>query len=146
MTAEPNAPPSRLARLFRRPDSPAAGTGIDAATHHRAVAAFEERRTRAMLFGDDAVLFGEPAWDILLDLFLAEAAGDERTIDQLCDRIDISAGSARRWIDALVERQLLVRMLPGGDPLRAEVRLSAIGIRLVAASLRPMPDFPVAGA
>lgn len=73
----------------------------------------------------------------MLDLFLAQAVGRTRTLDQLCGRVGISASSARRWIDTLIDRQMLVRRAQGGDMQEAEMSLSSTGVRLVAASLKP---------
>ena len=36
---------------------------------------YDMRRRRDALFGDAAAAFGEPSWDILLDLFHREATG-----------------------------------------------------------------------
>lgn len=44
---------------------------------------YRSRRLRPRVFSDDA-LFGEPAWDMLLDLFIAEADGKRLSVTAAC--------------------------------------------------------------
>jgi DNA-binding MarR family transcriptional regulator len=73
------------------------------------------RRTRGhrnALFGAD--LFGEPAWDILLDLYAAELRQERAPISAVCIGAGVPQTTAARWIRALEEKGLLSRSL---DPL-----------------------------
>jgi len=65
------------------------------------------RRDRDRLFG--AELFADPAWDMLLALYVAEADGQVLSIDGLCARAMVPAAAALRWVVALEERGLVVR-------------------------------------
>lgn len=70
-----------------------------------------ERRVREDALGAD--LFGEPAWDVLLTLFIAEAEGRRLCVTKLCDEIPVPNTTALRWIFALTDRGMLLRE---GDP------------------------------
>lgn len=69
----------------------------------------EARRVRESFFRPG--LFSEPAWDILLALFLAELRQQRVAASDLARTIAISLTVALRWIDAL-EREGLVRRHP----------------------------------
>jgi DNA-binding transcriptional ArsR family regulator len=65
------------------------------------------RRDREVYFG--AGLFGEPGWDLLLDLYIARCEGKTRSTKSA----DIGATLARprvlRWLTKLEEAKLVVR-------------------------------------
>lgn len=73
---------------------------------------YRTRRMRARVFGDDG-LFGEPAWDILLDLYLAEAEDKRLSVTAACIGSAVPASTALRWIVVLEDRGLVARQ---GDP------------------------------
>lgn len=73
---------------------------------------YRTRRIRARVFGDDG-LFGEPAWDILLDLYLAETDGKQLSVTAACIGSAVPASTALRWIVVLEEKGLVARR---GDP------------------------------
>ena len=58
---------------------------VRAARNHLALArkAYALRRKRAALFGNPD-LFGEPAWDILLDLYIAAGEGKPVSVSSAC--------------------------------------------------------------
>ena len=59
----------------------------------------EARRLRADVFGPS--LFSDPAWDLLLNLYLSELRHTEMTLDELADAIGLSADATGRWFHAL---------------------------------------------
>jgi hypothetical protein len=63
------------------------------------------RRTRTDFFAPE--IFSDPAWDILLVLFLAKVRGEGMTTDQLAEAAGSSLSSSVRWIEIL-ERTGLV--------------------------------------
>lgn len=69
----------------------------------------EARRVRESLFGPG--LFSEPAWDMLLALFLAELRQQRVAAPDLARMISASLTVALRWMDVL-EREGLVRRHP----------------------------------
>lgn len=57
------------------------------------------RRRREKVFGGD--LFGEPAWDILLELYAAQQAQQKLSVSSLCYVSAVPATTALRWIQRL---------------------------------------------
>ena len=57
------------------------------------------RRARTRFLRDD--LLGEPAWDILLDLFIAEMRGRRLSTSSLCIAAAVPSPTALRWIRIL---------------------------------------------
>ena len=69
---------------------------------------YHERRLRDTIFGD-AELFGEPAWDMLLDLHDAEIKRRRISITSACIASNVPATTALRWIGVLEQRGLVAR-------------------------------------
>lgn len=87
---------------------------------------YDDRRRRSKIFRADA-LFGEPAWDILLDLFIAAKERRRVSVTSACIGSAVPSTTALRWI-AILERQgMLVREADPGDARRVYVKLSARG-------------------
>jgi hypothetical protein len=59
----------------------------------------ELRRTRSHVF--PPVIFGEPAWDMLLALFLRASSNEGETVSNLSMSSGTPATTALRWIDYL---------------------------------------------
>lgn len=53
-------------------------------------------------------LFGEPSWDFLLELFVADARGVRMTGRQISERHQISPAVASRWLKHLSAEGLIV--------------------------------------
>lgn len=81
----------------------------------RARAILAARRRRASIF--KTTIFGEPAWDMLLLLYL-NANQSRRTMGRLGELAGISKSTALRWIDYL-DREGLVRRDPHPTDRRA---------------------------
>lgn len=84
------------------PPTPTVNDWLDAA-----VDAYNMRRNREKIFGDTQ-LFGEPTWDILLDLFIAELRDVKMQTTSVCIGAQVPQTTALRWL-ALLERENLVR-------------------------------------
>jgi DNA-binding MarR family transcriptional regulator len=67
------------------------------------------RRRREKVFGAD--LFGEPTWDILLELFAAELTQQRLSVSSACYASAVPPTTALRWISRL-ERQGWVERSP----------------------------------
>lgn len=80
------------------------------------------RRLRRSYFGDD--LFADPAWDMMLQLLLAELMQVRVAVSDLCDGAGIPPTTALRWHKFLVGRKLLVRRPDPHDARRVFVELS----------------------
>lgn len=65
------------------------------------------RRLRKQYFDRD--IFGEPAWEILLALYVTEDSGSRLTMSRLADWIDAPLTTVARWVRALEEQSLIGR-------------------------------------
>jgi DNA-binding MarR family transcriptional regulator len=98
-----------------------------------ATAILTARRRREEMFGVD--LFADPAWDMLLDLFVKEANGASVHVASLCAAAAVPTTTALRWIGTLSDAGLVERH-PTSSSRRVEIRLSRRGFRLVLEHLR----------
>jgi DNA-binding MarR family transcriptional regulator len=80
------------------------------------------RRRRESLFPTD--LFADPAWDILLELFVAEKKGVGVSISSACIASAVPPTTALRWIARLEELGLVIRRADARDARRSWLRLS----------------------
>lgn len=92
------------------------------------------RRQRASIFGD-ADLFGEPAWDILLDLYVAFAEDKKVSVSSACIGSASPPTTGLRWLGVLSEKGLIVREHDPADQRRVLVRLSDKGLAAMDAFL-----------
>ena len=97
--------------------------------NHLALArrAYALRRKRTAIFGN-AELFGEPAWDILLDLFIAHAEGKNVSVSSACIGSAAPATTGLRWLGVLADEGLVVRENDVEDNRRVLVRLTRAGL------------------
>jgi hypothetical protein len=89
-----------------------------------ALKAYRDRRRRAEVFGDET-LFGEPAWDILLDLFVAGEKGKRVAVTSACIGSGVPSTTALRWLNVLELRGLVEREDDNADARRSFVRLTS---------------------
>lgn len=80
-------------------------------------------RMRRTDFFDQAIL-REPAWDILLDLFIAKIAGLSISISSSCIASHVPTTTALRWLEVLENRGWIVRRSDVKDGRRTWVELS----------------------
>ncbi|GHC94992.1 winged helix DNA-binding protein [Novosphingobium pokkalii] len=76
-------------------------------------------------------LFGEPAWDILLDLFIAYKRGTELQVSSVCLEAGVPSTTILRWIARLEREGLLYRQADTGDSRRRYVRLTQDGLTMM---------------
>ncbi len=81
-----------------------------------------QRQARSRFFDSD--LFGDPAWDMLLDLTAARGEGKPVSVTSLCIAAGVPATTALRWIKQLVEIGLFERTEDAADKRRAFIGLS----------------------
>lgn len=84
---------------------------------------YRDRRARGGLFGDEA-LFGEPAWDLLLDLFIAAKERKRVPVTSACIGAAVPTTTALRWLAVMEDRGLILREADPSDARRIFVRLS----------------------
>lgn len=85
--------------------------------------AYRARRMRSEFF-EGADLFGEPAWDFLLDLFIAACEGKSMPVTSACIGAAVPTTTALRWLSVLESRGLVEREADDSDARRVFVRLS----------------------
>lgn len=107
----------------------------------RARIVLESRRRRFRYFKRS--MFGEPAWDMLLVLYITEPTEGRQSISRLAELVETPISTTARWIDYL-ERERLVEREPHPTDKRAiYIRLVAKGRDLLDAYLSGQPWVPV---
>jgi hypothetical protein len=113
---------SRLEAMLRRldhllrisRDSPSAANGdVDKNMLDAARRQLRERRERDRLFGSDIV--AEPAWNILLELFVAGEEGREVSALAACAELPAPEPAVLRCVAHLVSAKLVVRQADAGS-------------------------------
>jgi len=111
-----------------------------------ATSMYRARIHRANQFNPD--LFGEPAWDMLLDLFIHKAGGRRVSTTSLCMGGNVPQSTGLRYIARLEEEGLVYRFTPPDDQRLVLVDFTPNGFRRMrdyisnAATrfIMPMPD------
>lgn len=83
------------------------------------------RRIRDNAFADR--IFADPAWDILLDLFVAAERGKKVSVSSACIGAAVPATTALRYISALVKHSLVSRHHNESDSRASWVALTPDG-------------------
>lgn len=101
--------------------------GRELSAVERAEALYELRRVRDVFFGTNADLFCEPAWDMLLDIFIAQERGRKLSVSDTCMGSGVPTTTALRWISVLEGRGLIEKIRDSQDARRSFVRLTGPG-------------------
>lgn len=83
-----------------------------------------------------AELFGDPAWDMLLDLTAARMEQVDVPVSSLCLAAAVPTTTALRWVRSLSEAGLFVRRTDPADARRAFITLSEPAFQAMTAWLR----------
>lgn len=94
---------------------------------------FHNRRRRDSLIRYD--LFAEPAWDMLLDLYIQHHRGQPVPVDRLCTAAATAGTTGLRWLGLLIEKELVIRSSFAEDGA-VRVALSERGINEMERYLR----------
>ena len=86
---------------------------------------YEHRERRKRYFRPD--LLGEPAWDMLLDLFLARADGLRLSVSSVCIGSRVPLTTALRWLAILEGEGLTCRKQDEADKRRSWIELTPTG-------------------
>lgn len=92
------------------------------------------RARRREFFGPD--LFADPAWDILLELYVLHCEQRRASISKLSIDAGIPATTALRWMEKLHKDGLIDRENDPFDGRRVWVELSAKGVEAMESFLR----------
>ncbi|WP_143066761.1 MarR family transcriptional regulator [Sphingobium sp. YR768] len=71
-----------------------------------------------------SVTFGEPGWDMILQLYVAYCAGEVIDVSGLCGCTGVSKTTALRHLDRLAAQQLVERLDDSADGRRIFVQPS----------------------
>lgn len=91
-------------------------------TVERAKQLLKLRRFRDSLLG--AEHFGEPAWDMLLDLYIARCQGRKIQVSSLCIASMAPPTTALRYISVLTDKGIIIRQPDPTDGRRILIHLS----------------------
>jgi DNA-binding MarR family transcriptional regulator len=83
---------------------------------------YRHRRARDRHFPNLA--FGEPMWDILLDLYASEGEGKAITVSSACLAASVPSTTALRFLKALEQAGAVERYRLGSDARKTYVRLA----------------------
>lgn len=81
------------------------------------------RRQRDALFQPG--MFGDPAWDLLLDLYVSEQEKKQICITSACIAAGVANSTGLRWISILVQNGYVERQDDPADARRAYLTLTA---------------------
>lgn len=113
---------------------------IEPDTRDLARKAYRERRLRDQIFGD-LELFGEPGWDILLDLANASFSGVRVSVSSACVGACVPPTTGLRWISVLEKAGLVEREDDLLDGRRTYVKLTRKGLFKMEEYLRATNAF-----
>ena len=86
---------------------------------------YRARRRRENFF--PANLFGEPAWDILLDIFIHATAGTSLTVTSVCIASAVPTTTALRHIAQLEEMGFVIKQAVSGDARAKSIHMTPSG-------------------
>lgn len=95
----------------------------------RARIILNSRRLRAKFFSPS--MFGEPAWDILLVLYVTEMSQGRHSIGRLAEWIETPLSTAVRWIEYLERKLLVERERHPNDKRVVFIKLAEKGRKLL---------------
>lgn len=114
--------------LARRPDlavTTDAGVAMPTDPVARARSLIKQRRLRRRFLPGE--LFHEPAWEMLLALYVARHEKKIMNVKTLVSNADAPATTSQRWIEHLAQLRLVDRVTDPVDRRRIEVSLSDSG-------------------
>jgi predicted transcriptional regulator len=91
-----------------------------------------------------AAMFGEPTWELLLDLFVQSQRWNEVTVTSACIAAGVPTTTALRYLSALIDAGLVERKPSQADKRMHLVVLTDRGIEMVKDSLKAKflgPDY-----
>jgi hypothetical protein len=111
-----------------------------------AASIYRSRRRRLNLF--DSALLGEPAWDMLLDLFINKVRGARVSTTSLCLAAGVPQATGLRWIALLHQHGLLRRFKAPDDGRLVLIEITPKAYQLMRRHVSegvtrfemPMPD------
>ncbi|MEJ5978231.1 winged helix DNA-binding protein [Novosphingobium sp. PS1R-30] len=96
---------------------------VSAMQQRAASRVYGARRVRDAVFADPT-LFGEPAWDMLLDLLAAQGTNKRISVTSACLASNVPLTTALRWITVLENKGLVEREEDEMDARRTFLKLT----------------------
>lgn len=93
----------------------------------RAERLYRERRRRDARMGGMSELFGEPSWDMLLDLFIAHGRARPVSVSSACIASSTPQSTALRYVGLLEKKGLVRRAKDPQDGRRQYLELTDVG-------------------
>jgi len=109
-----------------------------AATHDADLAGFARRilagrRERDRYF--DPMVFSNPAWDMLLDMYVASAEGRAQSVLDCCAAAPVAQRVALRWLAYLKHEDMVIETRDSAQPRQTHIQLSDLMRRTISAYL-----------
>ena len=98
------------------------------------------RRKRDMLF--EQLIFAEPEWDILLDLFAQSGFGRRVSMSSLCIAAAVPTTTAVRCINAMVDQGVLTKSPDATDARRVLIDMTEESRQKMRTLLLQIAKFP----
>lgn len=127
----------RVADALARLEGGGAADDVPPVSAAQVRAIIRSRRSRDRFFRPD--IFGEPAWDMLLDLAASAAEGREVAVSSLCIAAAVPTTTALRWIRGLCDAGMFERR---NDPLDARRAFISLSDEATAAMARYLAQAP----
>jgi DNA-binding MarR family transcriptional regulator len=96
---------------------------------------YAERRLRNSIFNSDE-LFGEPAWDILLQLYISRSQEKSISIKSLCLGAELPTATGIRWVANLAQLGLVTREQDPTDKRRVFVSITEAAVERMEQVMR----------
>ena len=80
------------------------------------------RRQRDRYF--DPMVFSNPAWDMLLSIYVASAEGRVQSVLDCCAAAPVAQGVALRWLAYLKQEEMVIETRDAGQSRQTHIRLS----------------------
>ena len=90
---------------------------------------YRSRRDREKVFNDS--LFADPAWDLLLDLFVRSARNEQVSISSACHAASVPEATALRYLKALTEKNYVERISHPNDKRSTTLKMTPLGSKLM---------------
>lgn len=85
-------------------------------------------------------IFGEPAWDVLLVLYIADFVGGKQTISNVASLVDVPVSTVVRWVRQLERENLATREPHPHDRRMIFVRLGERGREVLDRYFSSLPE------
>jgi DNA-binding MarR family transcriptional regulator len=90
---------------------------------------YRSRRDRERLFDNN--IFADPAWDLLLDLFVRSERREQVSISSACHAASVPEATALRYLKVLTEKNYVERVSHPNDKRSTTLKMTVFGRSLM---------------